>query len=131
MGRSHRWRARENSAPNLIASKVLDGGWLIIVAELLDGSWTDLFNAPLEARSEELRQKLCALMRKMHRNGMIHKDICDMNTMVKTDSDGTPRFKLIDFDCAGCAEEVKFIHRAPLLRHWLDVQDGTAIIMGV
>ncbi|KAF8623896.1 hypothetical protein AX17_007263 [Amanita inopinata Kibby_2008] len=128
----HRWCAGKGIAPELIGFEKLPGGWYMVVMELLEEPWDVLWNMKRGATfspSEELVQQLGTIVTEMHQGHMVHGDIRDTNVMINMESN--PPFKLLDFDWAGRAGEVKypkFMNKDPELKRPENVDDGKLIL---
>ena len=109
----HKWCAKEGFAPKLLDSRVLDGGWIMIVMEFLDNTWKEFANEAdtQETDSEEadkqqqkLRESIASFIENLGEKKMVHGDIRKRNIMVNDKA----RFKLIDFDWAGMEGEMLY-----------------------
>jgi hypothetical protein len=124
----HQWCADQGFAPRLIAHKMLPGGWLMVVMELLEEElWTTLFGS--KRHQSGLKDGIHAAVVQLHQNKMVHGDLRNMNIMVK--KDGTAGFMLVDYDWAGYEGKVKYprhVNKAPELGWPQDVEDGAQIL---
>jgi serine/threonine protein kinase len=89
-------------APALRGFERIDGGWYMVVMDLLDETYRDLHDSPRKATfSEEILEKVVTL----HQAGYVHGDIRTTNIMVKRSGSG---IMLVDFDWAGVIGEVRY-----------------------
>jgi serine/threonine protein kinase len=87
-------------APTLRGFECLDGGWNMVVMDVVSNDLSD-FESQTLALLSQMTDKLVRL----HQAGYVHGDVRDVNTMVKEDGSG---FMLLDFDGAGKIGEAKY-----------------------
>lgn len=122
----HLWFARKQHAPELVAFENLDGGWFMVVMELLDESWIRLVDA--KDPPADLKDMIYADVTELHQENMVHGDLRDTNIMVKTD--GESSFMVLDYDWAGTQGKARypaFTNKAPELGRPSDVEDGVFV----
>ncbi|KAF8881314.1 hypothetical protein BD779DRAFT_1445596, partial [Infundibulicybe gibba] len=104
---AHTWCASQYFAPRLLGFEELPGGWLMVVMERLDDSWTPLHAAPrphpggLEAR---IRAQVAAL----HSQGLVHGDLRPKHVLVREGSATNSEVAVVGFDLAGRAGAVRY-----------------------
>ncbi|KAI6014933.1 hypothetical protein EDC04DRAFT_2608919 [Pisolithus marmoratus] len=100
---AHEHCASAGCAPALRGFKKIPGGWFMVVMDDLSNDYETLANMSVPVPTKSLiRAKLAGF----HKAGFVHGDIRDTNIMVSK-SDNT-QFRIIDFDWAGIAGEVKY-----------------------
>ncbi|KAF8895993.1 hypothetical protein BD779DRAFT_1433827, partial [Infundibulicybe gibba] len=109
---AHSWCASQGFAPELIVCKVIEGGWIMVVMELLDKSWT-MWDSECYHRPGDLKERVYDAVSAFHEKGMVHGDLRDVNIMVKG-----LEFTIIDFDWAGKMGEA---HYPRFLNKGLDI----------
>lgn len=121
----HQFCASEGFAPTLKGFDELPGGWHMVVMEMIGDDYCCLSDFPSYRHFEDIFQKLASL----HQAGYVHGDVRDTNIMVK--KDGSPGFKLVDFDWAGIIGEVKYpmnVYVGARLWRPLEAEDGNLIM---
>ncbi|KAL6306639.1 hypothetical protein BKA93DRAFT_823843 [Sparassis latifolia] len=119
----HLWCAEHGYAPNLRGFEQLPGGWLMIVMDVVDASYTGLYLAQAILRHGQaqcVRNKVEELVRSLHTAGYVHGDLRGTNLLVAPQENGDVDVKLVDYDWAGIAGEVQYpplinresVHRA-------------------
>ncbi|KAI6021983.1 hypothetical protein EDC04DRAFT_2575428 [Pisolithus marmoratus] len=100
---AHEHCASAGCAPALRSFEKIPGGWFMVVMDDLSNDYETLakMSAPVPTKSL-IHAKLAGF----HRAGFVHGDIRDTNIVVSK-SDNT-QFRIIDFDWAGIAGEVKY-----------------------
>jgi len=79
----------------------------MVVMELLDETWITLDKA--SGPRSGLKADISRTLSDLHEAKMVHGDIRDINIMVKKDkADGPEQFKILGFNWAGIAGEVKY-----------------------
>src|SRR6266851_1417803 len=91
-------------APTLRGFEQLDGGWIMVVMDYLDGDHYRSFDD--SHVSEELYASMHGVLEKLHQASLVHGDIRDVNTMVKNDDPS--KFMLLDFDWAGRIDYARY-----------------------
>lgn len=84
-----------------------DDGRFFLAMEYIDGPrFTDVIaNGRLEPdRAIELILQVCAGLRYAHRRGVVHRDLKPSNLLLRYDSEGMERLKVVDFGLAKVAE---------------------------
>ncbi|KAI6030345.1 hypothetical protein EDC04DRAFT_2880451 [Pisolithus marmoratus] len=100
---AHKHCTSVGCAPALRGFEKIPGGWFMIVMDVLSNDYETLENQQVSVPTKSLiRTKLA----EFHKEGFVHGDIRDTNIMVSK-SDNT-QFRIIDFDWAGIAGEVKY-----------------------
>ncbi|KAI6010235.1 hypothetical protein EDC04DRAFT_809040 [Pisolithus marmoratus] len=100
---AHEHCASAGCAPALRGFEKIPGGWFMVVMDDLSNDYETLANMSVPVPTKSLiRAKLAGF----HKAGFVHGDIRDTNIMVSK-SDNT-QFRIIDFDWAGIAGEVKY-----------------------
>ncbi|KAI6035738.1 hypothetical protein EDC04DRAFT_3033829 [Pisolithus marmoratus] len=101
---THKHCASVGCTPALRGFEKIPGGWFMIVMDNLSNDYKTLENqwVPIPTKSL-IRMKLA----EFHKEGFVHGNIQDTNIMVSK-SDNT-QFRIIDFDWAGIAGEVKYL----------------------
>ncbi|KAI6010555.1 hypothetical protein EDC04DRAFT_2905818 [Pisolithus marmoratus] len=93
----------QDALPRCAGFKKIPGGWFMVVMDDLSNDYETLANMSVPVPTKSLiRAKLAGF----HKAGFVHGDIRDTNIMVSK-SDNT-QFRIIDFDWAGIAGEVKY-----------------------
>ncbi|GLB38821.1 hypothetical protein LshimejAT787_0506860 [Lyophyllum shimeji] len=108
---AHAFCASIGAAPRLLGFEVIPGGWVMVVMELLGEDYVDYFD--FRHRRDFDRERTRALLdevnhslTQLHNAGFVHGDIRDINLMVS--KGGEAKFRLVDFDWAGRAGEVRY-----------------------
>jgi len=113
-------------APALYGFENLPGGWYMVVMEMITDDYCCLgeLSAPY-ARHEDLATALQSL----HQQRRVHGDIRNTNIMVKRD--GSPGFKLVDFDWSGTIGQIRYpmnVYRGKRLWRPDGAEDGQLIL---
>ena len=99
----YKWCVKKGFAPELLESRVLDGGWIMIVMEFLGNTWKE-FAYEADKQQQKLHKSIASFVENLGGERMVHGDIRERNIMVND----TAGFKLIDFDWAGMEGEVLY-----------------------
>ncbi|KAI6043279.1 hypothetical protein EDC04DRAFT_2959147 [Pisolithus marmoratus] len=101
---THKHCGSVGCAPTLRGFEKMPGGWFMIVMDDLSNDYETLENQQVPIPTKSLiHMKLV----EFHKEGFVHGNIRDTNIMVsKSDN---MQFRIIDFDWAGIAGEVKYL----------------------
>ena len=97
---AHMLCCHNGSAPRLVGTVILPGGWTMLVMEFVTGRFYDPKN-----ENEAIENALTRAAESLHRGGFVHGDLRECNIFV---DDVTNTVKLIDFDWAGIQGEVRY-----------------------
>ena len=104
----HKLLAKHELAPQLFSVTPLDGGWLAVVMEAIEGA---PLRRPAAKPVEEALKRAVSLM---HTNGYVHGDVRPQNVLV---SDNTVR--IVDFDWAGKHPNARYPPELNMDCNWL------------
>ncbi len=101
---AHVAAAEKGFAPALLGVDKLDRGWKLVVMEYLpDNKWRMLTDVDDKAGA---RDNVVTVMNSFHELGYVHGDLRGENIMIADDG----QVKIIDFDWAGLAGQVRYPH---------------------
>lgn len=110
---AHLYCASVGHAPMVLGYEVLPGGWHMVVMEEIQlgpyGTYSNRFDKSDKfSPKEKVRPMVEELVQKLHAKGFVHGDIRDTNLLVTKEEVQEVDFKLVDFDWAGVAGEVRY-----------------------
>jgi serine/threonine protein kinase len=117
--------ASKGFAPTLKGFEELQGGWHMVVMEMIGEDYCRLIDFPPPySHFDDIIGKLTSL----HQENYVHGDVRNTNIMVK--KDGNQGFKLVDFDWSGRIGEVRYpmnVYRGQRLWRPHGAEDGKLI----
>ncbi|GJJ11078.1 hypothetical protein Clacol_005309 [Clathrus columnatus] len=121
---AHELCAKNKFAPRLYGVEKLPGGWMMIIMERMDETWTCLLDLKKQRNKENkalddnekttIEKEVSLCLELLHGATMVHGDIRDTNILVKKDD--LSQVRVIDFDWAdkeGVARYPKFVNVDP------------------
>ncbi|KZT06283.1 uncharacterized protein LAESUDRAFT_628715, partial [Laetiporus sulphureus 93-53] len=107
----HQLLARHNLAPALYGYARPEGAPAAYVMEYLDENWRSLFDLLRRDSSRPFHQAIYASLQRaldlLKEENLVHGDLRSNNIMVRI-TDGEPQIKIIDYDWAGKAGQVRY-----------------------
>lgn len=122
----HQRCASGGFAPALYGFEHLPGGWYMVVMEFITDDYCCLGEL---SNPHPHHEALTAQLQSLHQERYVHGDIQNTNVMVKRD--GSPGFKLVDFDWSGIIGEIRYpmnVYRGSRLWRPDGATDGQLIL---